>query len=225
MFFNRPLVEFENVGMQYDTNKNPTLQNVTFKIGSGEFYFLTGASGSGKSTILKLIRMALRQSNGTISIDGNNTKYIKQDDIPIYRRKIGVVFQDFNLINHLSVFDNLMMPLRLQNVSEEEARDRIESVSAWIGLKGLDKNIVATLSGGQQQLTAVARAIITQPDLVIADEPTASIDPKAEAKVMHLLTELNSVGMAFLIATHNHTLVERMGRKRLILEDGVVRQY
>ena len=213
------VVRFENVGLRYGLGPE-VLQDVTFELRPGGFYFLLGDSGAGKSSLLKLIYLALKPSRGLISLFGHDIAITPRRQLPELRRRIGVVFQEFRLLNHLSAFDNVALPLRVAGGRESEIQRNVDELLQWVGLKDQIKARPPTLSGGQQQRVAIARAVIARPKLLLADEPTGNVDDRMALRLMHLFEELNKLGTTIVIATHNQSLVNRFGHPRLRLADG-----
>ncbi len=216
---NEPIVKFENVGLRYGLGPE-VLQDVTFSLAPGSFHFLVGASGAGKSSLLKLIYMALKPSRGLISLFGRDIATTSRRDLPSIRRRVGVVFQEFRLLNHLSAFDNVALPLRVAGVRESEIQKHVVELLSWVGLKDHLNARPPTLSGGQQQRVSIARAVIARPQVLLADEPTGNIDDRMGMRLMHLFEELNKLGTTVIIATHNSQMVERMGYPRMHLDEG-----
>ena len=214
-----PIVRFENVGLRYGLGPE-VLQDVNFSLLPGSFHFLIGESGAGKSSLLKLIYLAFKPSRGVISLFGRDIAMTPREDLPALRRKVGVVFQEFRLLNHLSAFDNVALPLRVAGTRENEVRRHVSELLAWVGLKDHMQARPPTLSGGQQQRVSIARAIIGRPRLLLADEPTGNVDDDMGFRLMHLFEELNRLGTSVVIATHNMHLVERLGHRQLRLESG-----
>jgi cell division transport system ATP-binding protein len=196
------------------------LRDVTMRLPAGSFSFLTGASGAGKSTLLKLLYLAERPSRGLITLFGHDLATLKRRKFPPLRRQIGVVFQDFRLVEHLSAFDNVALPLRVAGASEAVTRAQVTELLAWVGLADHLEARPPSLSGGQQQRVAIARAVIARPKLLLADEPTGNVDDRIAIRLMHLFEELNRLGTTVVVATHNEALVGRFGHTRLALEDG-----
>ncbi|MEQ8192908.1 MAG: cell division ATP-binding protein FtsE [Rhodospirillales bacterium] len=215
------VVRFENVGLRYGLGPE-VLQDITFGLESGSFHFLLGASGAGKSSLLRLMYLAMKPSRGLISLFGRDIAVMPRRLLPETRRRIGVVFQDFRLLNHLTAFDNVAMPLRVSGVRESEVQKNVTELLSWVGLKDHINARPPTLSGGQQQRVAIARAVIARPKLLLADEPTGNIDDKMAERLMHLFVQLNKLGTAIVIATHNEALVKRMGYPCLRLEGGML---
>ncbi len=216
---NDSIVRFENVGLRYGLGPE-VLQDITFELPPASFHFLLGPSGAGKSSLLRLMYLALKPSRGLISLFGRDIATTPRDDLPALRRRIGVVFQEFRLLNHLTTFDNVALPLRVAGIRESEIEKHVRELLAWVGLKDHVNARLPTLSGGQQQRVAIARAVITRPQLILADEPTGNVDDRMAMRLMHLFEELNKLGTTLLIATHNETIVRRLGHPRLHLEDG-----
>ncbi|MBV9991093.1 MAG: cell division ATP-binding protein FtsE [Alphaproteobacteria bacterium] len=213
------MVRFENVGMRYGAGPE-VLRDVTFVLEAGSFTFLTGLSGAGKTTLLKLINMTEPPSRGLVTLFGQDLSITKRADFPALRRRIGVVFQDFRLLSHLSAFDNVALPLRLAGRKENEYVQDVEELLSWVGLGDRMQARPATLSGGEQQRIAIARAVVARPDLLIADEPTGNVDPEIGQRLMRLFAELNRLGTTVLIATHDRALIEGMRAREMRLVDG-----
>ena len=215
------MVRFENVGMRYGSGPE-VLRDVSFELTSGSFTFLTGLSGAGKTSLLKLICLAEPPSRGLITLFGEDLATARRSDLPALRRRIGVVFQDFRLLTHLSAYDNVALPLRLAGKRESEYARDVRELMSWVGLGDRMSAKPATLSGGEQQRVAIARAVVARPDLLIADEPTGNVDPKMGAKLIRLFAELNRLGTTVLIATHGRMLVEATRGREIRLVEGRV---
>jgi cell division transport system ATP-binding protein len=198
------------------------LRDVSFELVSGSFTFLTGLSGAGKTTLLKLICLAEPPSRGLITLFGEDLATARRSDLPALRRRIGVVFQDFRLLAHLSAYDNVALPLRLAGKRESEYARDVRELLSWVGLGDRMSARPATLSGGEQQRVAIARAVVARPDLLIADEPTGNVDPEMGAKLIRLFAELNRLGTTVLIATHDRMLVEATRGREIRLVEGRV---
>ncbi len=196
------------------------LKDVSFALAPQSFHFLTGPSGAGKSSLLRLMFMALKPSRGLISLFGKNTSGLSPADIPKIRRRIGVVFQDFRLIDHLSVFENVALPLRVQGMPEKSYRKDVEDLIDWVGLKRHAKSLPPVLSGGEQQRVAIARAVVTKPELIIADEPTGNVDPALAHRLLHLFLELNRSGTTVFIASHDEGLIAQARKPVFRLAEG-----
>ena len=215
------MVRFENVGMRYGTGPE-VLRDVSFSLEPGSFTFLTGLSGAGKTTLLKLIYVAEPPSRGLITLFGAELATAKRRDLPGLRRRIGVVFQDFRLLNHLSAFDNVALPLRLAGKKESEFSHDVRELLSWVGLGDRMEARPATLSGGEQQRVAIARAVANAPRILLADEPTGNLDLHTADHVFGALDQLvRASGLATIIATHNMELAARMDR-RVTIKDGLV---
>lgn len=212
-------VRFDAVGMRYGRGPE-VLSDITFQLPSGSFHFLTGPSGAGKSSLLRLIYLAERQSRGLISLFGRDSALLSREGLPALRRRIGVVFQDFRLLNHLTVFDNVALPLRVAGQSRSAYADDVADLLAWVGLGDRVDAHPATLSGGEHQRAAIARAVISKPDLLIADEPTGNVDPAMARRLLRLLVELNRLGTTVLLATHDLALVRSLEAPVLELAGG-----
>jgi cell division transport system ATP-binding protein len=214
-----PVVRFENVGMRYGMGPE-VLCDVSFALPAGSFHFLTGASGAGKSSLLKLMYLAQRPSRGLITLFGRDIATTSRRELPALRRRIGVVFQDFRLIDHLSALDNVALPLRVAGAKDEQVREHVAELLAWVGLADHVDATPPVLSGGQQQRVAIARAVINRPALLLADEPTGNVDNDLAVRLLYLFDELNKLGTTVVIATHNESLVKRFDHEILHLEGG-----
>lgn len=213
------MIRFENVGMRYGPGPE-VLRDVTFQLESGTFTFLTGPSGAGKSTLLKLLYLAEPPSRGLITLFGTDLATARRSVFPTLRRRIGVVFQDFRLLDHLSAFDNVALPLRLAGRKPADYTHDVEELLGWVGLGDRMNAKPPTLSGGEQQRVAIARAVVGQPDLLLADEPTGNVDPEIAQRLIRLFGELNRLGTTVLIATHDRGLIERARSREMRLVDG-----
>ncbi|MBD5397955.1 cell division ATP-binding protein FtsE [bacterium] len=216
---NKTIISLQNVGLRYGTNAE-VLKDINLEIASGEFYFLTGASGAGKTSLLNLIHLANRPSRGKIKIFGKDIDYIKQKDMANIRRKIGIVFQDYRLLDHLSVLDNIALPLRIIGKTEKYIHTHVPELIEWVGLKKFINEKPPFLSGGQQQRVAIARAVINNPNILIADEPTGNVDEEMAKKLLFLFLELNKMGTTIIIATHSKNLIKQFKFPVLHLENG-----
>jgi len=213
------MVRFENVGMRYGSGPE-VLRDVTFFLEGGSFTFLTGLSGAGKTTLLKLIYLAEPPSRGLVTLFGRDLATATRSALPGLRRRIGVVFQDFRLLDHLSAFDNVALPLRLAGKRVADYAHDVEELLSWVGLGDRMNAPPPTLSGGEQQRVAIARAVVARPDLLIADEPTGNVDPEMGARLIRLFAELNRLGTTVLIATHDRALIEATRAREMRLVDG-----
>ena len=213
------MIKFDNVSKRYPGG-HEALANVSFHIQPGEMAFLTGHSGAGKSSLLKLIALIERASRGQVFVDGQNLARLKNRHIPQLRRKIGVVFQNHNLLFDRTVFDNVALPLIIAGYHQSEVGRRVRAALDKVGLLNKDKAYPVTLSGGEQQRVGIARAVVNRPPLLLADEPTGNLDPELSREIMGLFEEFNRVGVSVLIATHDHDLISRMDHRLLTLKQG-----
>lgn len=213
------VVRFQNVGMRYGLGPE-ILHDVSFMLEPGSFHFLTGRSGAGKSSLLKLLYLAHRPSRGLVTMFDHDILTTPRRELPALRRKIGVVFQSFRLLNHLTVMDNVALPLRIAGDREREIRENVTELLDWAGLKDFLDAYPETLSGGQKQRVAIARAVVNRPRLLLADEPTGNVDEAIAMRLLYLFEELNRLGTTVIIATHNEALVARFRHAQLHLEDG-----
>jgi len=203
-------VKFDNVGLRYGTDPE-VLSNLSFTLYSGSFYFLTGASGAGKTSLLKMLYLAQPPSRGAIRMFGQDVVTMPQDRLPQLRRRLGVVFQNFRLVPHLTAFDNVALPLRLAGTEESKVVKAVGDMLDWVGLSHRTHAVPATLSGGEQQRVAIARAVIARPKLLIADEPTGNVDPDMALKLLRLFEALNTrVGTTVVVATHDVQLLKKV---------------
>jgi len=216
------IVEFDRVGLRYGTGAE-VLRDLEFRLSEGGFYFLTGPSGAGKTSLLKLLYLAQRPTRGRMSLFGDELDHAPREALPIYRRRIGVVFQDFRLIRHLSAFDNVALPLRIAGHGEQEVEGPVREMLAWVGLADRASARPPTLSGGEQQRVAIARAVIARPEIIIADEPTGNVDAAMAERILHLLTAMNRLGTTVIVATHDLSLIAATPGAQLIrLENGLL---
>ena len=203
------IVQFDNVGLRYGTGRE-VLSNISFTLFSGRFYFLTGASGAGKTSLLKLLYLAQRPSRGGMRMFGTDVITMPRDQLPKFRRRMGVVFQDFRLVDHLSAFDNIALPLRVSGVRESDLEGPVNDMLEWVGLGHRADARPATLSGGEQQRVAIARAVIARPEILVADEPTGNVDPEMALKLIRLFEALNRLGTTVVVATHDVQLIRKV---------------
>ena len=215
------MIEFTDVVKTYEQGNN-ALNGVTMQIEDGEFCFLVGPSGSGKSTIIKLITGELKPTSGTVHVNGYSLERIRKREIPYLRRTVGVVFQDFRLINKMTVYENVAFAMRVIGAREREIRERVPYVLDLVGLSDKEKRHPSELSGGEQQRLAIARALVNNPSMIIADEPTGNLDPARAYEIMALLQEINNLGTTMLVVTHAQNLVESFNKRVISIDDGVI---
>jgi cell division transport system ATP-binding protein len=213
------MIALENVGLRYG-NGPEILRDLTFTIPPRSFQFLTGPSGAGKTSLMRLLSLSLRPSRGYMSLFGTDVSLVRRGDVPSIRRRIGVVFQDFRLLDHLSTFDNVALPLRIQGRETHTFRADVLELLKWVGLSERRHAFPPVLSGGEKQRAAIARALITQPEVLLADEPTGNVDPPMAKRLVRLFLELNKIGTAVVIATHDVGLMDQVDARRLILFEG-----
>lgn len=214
------IVQFENVGLRYGPGPE-ALADLSFTLFSGQFYFLTGPSGAGKSSLLRLLYLAQQPSRGMIRLFDTDLVTLNQNRLPGFRRRIGVVFQDFRLVPHLSAFDNIALPLRIAGMRDAELTNPVREILDWVGLDARADSLPTTLSGGEQQRVAIARAVITRPDILVADEPTGNVDPEMAVRLLRLFEALNRLGTTIVVATHDIHLMTRIKRAQMMrLENG-----
>jgi cell division transport system ATP-binding protein len=216
------MMRLDAVGLRY-ANGPEILKDVTFRLDPGAFCFLTGASGAGKTSLMKLLFMALKPTRGLITIFGKDVATLQRTELPALRRRIGVVFQDFMLLDHLSAFDNVALPLRVAGKNPASYRRDVLDLLSWVGLKDHAHALPPVLSGGEKQRVAIARAIIGKPEFLLADEPTGNVDPDLAKRLLHLFLELNRLGTTVMIATHDQSLITEAGAPVLHLERGELR--
>jgi cell division transport system ATP-binding protein len=214
-----PLVRFEGVGLRYGRTPE-VIKDATFALEPGSFTFLTGPSGAGKTSLLKLIYLALKPTRGLITAFGDDVTALSRAQTPFVRRRIGVVFQEFRLLDHLTAFDNAALPLRLRDVRPKVYRKDVTELMRWVGLGERMHAMPPTLSGGEKQRLAIARAVVGKPDLLLADEPTGNVDQDMAMRILKLFVELNRLGTTVLIATHDMDLVRSTGAPVLHLSGG-----
>ena len=215
------MIEFVDVVKSY-TAGNVALQGVSMQIEDGEFVFLVGPSGSGKSTILKLITGELKPTSGSVHVNGYSLERIRRREVPYLRRTVGVVFQDFRLIDSKTVYDNVAFAMRVIGAREREIRERVPYVLELVGLDTKSRRHPSELSGGEQQRLAIARALVNNPSTIIADEPTGNLDPARSLEIMTLLQEINNLGTTVLVVTHEMNLVEQFAKRVISIDDGLV---
>jgi cell division transport system ATP-binding protein len=218
------VIRFENVGLRYGVGPE-VLRDLSFEIGPKTFQFLTGPSGAGKTSLIRLFFLALKPTRGLISIFGREVSGLTKSELPALRRRIGVVFQDFRLLDHLTTFENVALPFRVQGREEPSYRADVVDLLRWVGLGERMHAYPPILSGGEKQRAAIARALITKPEILLADEPTGNVDPPLAKRLMRLFIELNKLGTSVVIATHDINLMNQFEARRLVLEDGRLTIY
>jgi len=213
------MLRLEHVSKRYP-DAGEALSDVSFHLQRGEMAFLTGRSGAGKSTLFKVIAMMEQASRGHVTLDGQNITRVNDRKVPYLRRHMGLIFQDYKLLNDRTVFDNVALPLIVSGVSPQEISRRVRAALDKVSLLGKERKYPLALSGGEQQRVGIARAIVNKPKLILADEPTGNLDPDLSAEIMHMFEQFTQVGVTLLIATHDIELVERLGHRVLTLDKG-----
>jgi cell division transport system ATP-binding protein len=215
----QPLIHFENVGLRYGMGPE-VLRDLSFDIPKKSFQFLTGPSGAGKTTLMRLLFMSLKPTRGLIRMFDRDISVIPGDELPLLRRRIGIVFQDFRLLDHMTTYENVALPLRVRGKDEGSYRSDVIELLKWVGLGERINVLPPVLSGGEKQRVAIARALIDQPEVLLADEPTGNVDPPMAQRLLNLFIELNRLGTAVVIATHDLSLMDRVDARRMILSQG-----
>lgn len=218
------MIRFQNVGMRYGMGSE-VLRDISFDIPPKSFQFLSGPSGAGKTTLLRLLFLTLKPTRGLITYFGRDRSRIARADLPTIRRRVGVVFQDFRLLDHMTVFDNVALPLRVRGREEASYRTDVVELLKWVGLGDRMQSYPPILSGGEKQRVAIARALIEQPQILLADEPTGNVDPPLARRLLRLFIEMNRLGTAVVIATHDLALMDQVDARRMILADGTMKIY
>jgi cell division transport system ATP-binding protein len=213
------ILRLEDVSMGYISGQD-VLKDITLSINRGGFYFLSGASGAGKSSLLNIFALALKPTKGKVVLFDKDTTGLMRNDLPPLRRRIGTVFQDYRLIDHLSVEENIGLPLKIAGESKKQVADKVASLLAWVGLSAFSKTRPDILSGGQKQRVAIARAVVTSPDILLADEPSGNLDPKLRLKFMYLFETLHKGGTTIVFATHDEELISKFPHPVMRLRDG-----
>ncbi|MCH7805641.1 MAG: cell division ATP-binding protein FtsE [Proteobacteria bacterium] len=213
------MIRFENVGMRYGSEEE-ILTDINFELEAGSFHFLTGPSGAGKSSLLKLLSLSHRHSRGRLTCFEKDISEAQRSGLIKLRRRIGIVFQEFRLLDHLTALENVALPLHIMGVKRKEVQSNAEEILEWVGLGHKTSALPPTLSGGEKQRVAIARAVVTKPQLLLADEPTGNVDPDMAERIMKLFVELNKMGTTLLIATHDPQLVARYHVPILKLHEG-----
>jgi cell division transport system ATP-binding protein len=215
------LVRFENVGLRYGVGPE-VLRDLSFGIEPHSFQFLTGPSGAGKTSLLKLLFLSLRATRGIVTVFDHDTSRLSKDELSVLRRRIGIVFQDFRLLDHLTTYENVALPLRVLGKDEASYRSEVIDLLEWVGLGERIDAYPPILSGGEKQRAAIARAVIVRPEMLLADEPTGNVDPPLAKRLLRLFVELNRTGTAVLIATHDLSLLEQVEARQLIIRQGTL---
>jgi cell division transport system ATP-binding protein len=218
------VIRLENVGLRYGMGPE-ILRDISFHLAPGGFHFLTGPSGAGKTSLLRLLFLALRPTRGLITLFGEDISTVSPAKLPYLRRRIGVVFQDFRLLDHLTTFENVALPLKVRGQSEEHYRADVVELLRWVGLGERIHVRPPVLSGGEKQRAAIARAVIGAPEILLADEPTGNVDPQLARRLLRLFVELHKLGTSVLLATHDVTLMDQIDAPRLVLDQGEVEFY
>mgnify|MGYP000900428458 FL=1 len=218
------MVRFENVGLRYGVGPE-VLRDLTFSIDPHSFQFLTGPSGAGKTSLLRLLFLSLRPTRGLITLFDQDVATVDKDLLAVLRRRIGVVFQDFRLLDHLTTYENVALPLRVLGREEGSYRPEVEELLHWVGLGERMAALPPVLSGGEKQRAAIARAVIARPQLLLADEPTGNVDPNLAKRLLRLFVELNKSGTSIVIATHDIGLMDQFNARRLVIHEGRVHVY
>ncbi len=214
------MIEFSDVGLRYG-NGPEILRDLTFSVEPGSFHFLTGPSGAGKTSLLRLLLLSLKPSRGRVTMFGEDVSDLSQDRLLQMRRHIGIVFQEFRLLDHLTTFENVALPLRVLGQPESEYRPNVTELLEWVGLGERMNALPSLLSGGEKQRAAIARAVIARPKILLADEPTGNVDPDLSSRLVHLFAELNrTLGMTIILATHELPLLDKFNYPRMLLSKG-----
>lgn len=215
------MIEFKDVSKVY-SNGTSALKDINLHVKKGEFVFIVGSSGAGKSTFLKLIMHEEVPSEGSIFIDGINITNVTKKEVPYIRRKMGIVFQDFRLIDKMNVFDNVAFAMRVTGASEKDVKSRVPYILGLVGLQDKSIRRPAELSGGEQQRVSLARALVNNPSIIVADEPTGNVDPEMSFEIVELLTEINKRGTTILMVTHEHELVHKFEKRVIEIHSGKI---
>jgi cell division transport system ATP-binding protein len=218
------VVRFENVGLRYGPGPE-VLRDLTFRLDPHSFQFLTGPSGAGKTSLLRLLFLALRPTRGLITLFGHDIATLSKDSLATLRRRIGIVFQDFRLLDHMTTYENVALPLRVIGMEEDSYRKEVMELLDWVGLGERMWALPPVLSGGEKQRAAIARAVIARPQLLLADEPTGNVDPNLAQRLLRLFVQLNKTGTAVVIATHDIALMDQYDAPRLVLHEGRLHVY
>jgi cell division transport system ATP-binding protein len=218
------VVRFENVGLRYGIGPE-VLRDLSFEIAPHSFQFLTGPSGAGKTSLLRLMFLSMKPTRGLITMFDQDIATLSKDALSLLRRSIGIVFQDFRLLEHMTTYENVALPLRVIGMREDGYRDEVMELLHWVGLGERIDALPPVLSGGEKQRAAIARAVIARPQLLLADEPTGNVDPTLAQRLLRLFIELNKSGTSVVIATHDIALMDEYNARRLVLHDGRLHVY
>jgi cell division transport system ATP-binding protein len=218
------VVRFENVGLRYGLGPE-VLRDLSFRIEPHSFQFLTGPSGAGKTSLLRLLFLTLRPTRGLVTLFGHDVATLSKDSLATLRRRIGIVFQDFRLLDHMTTYENVALPFRVAGRHEDSFRDEVIELLRWVGLGERMSALPPVLSGGEKQRAAIARAVIARPQLLLADEPTGNVDPNLAQRLLRLFIELNKSGTSVVIATHDIALMDQYDARRLVLHEGRLHTY
>ena len=218
------MIRFEHVGLRYGVGPE-VLSDINFTLEPGSFHFLSGPSGAGKTSLMRLMYLGLKPTRGLITMFDQNINGMERRQLGALRQRIGVVFQEFRLLPHLSAFDNVALPLRITGHSEKEIYNNVNELLEWVGLSDYKKSLPQTLSGGQQQRVAIARAVIARPKLLLADEPTGNLDDAISLRLMNLFEQLNRMGTTIVIATHSQAIMDEFAHPRLLISQGQLNVY
>jgi cell division transport system ATP-binding protein len=218
------VVRFENVGLRYGLGAE-VLRDLSFRIDPHSFQFLTGPSGAGKTSLLRLLYLSLKPTRGLITLFGHDVATLSPDALATLRRRVGIVFQDFRLLDHISTYENVALPLRVLGRDEASYRNEVMELLSWVGLGERLWALPPVLSGGEKQRAAIARAVIARPQLLLADEPTGNVDPVLARRLLRLFVELNKSGTSVVIATHDIALMDLLDARRLVLHEGRMHVY
>jgi cell division transport system ATP-binding protein len=218
------VVRFENVGLRYGPGPE-VLRDLTFRIEPHSFQFLTGPSGAGKTSLLRMLFLSMRPTRGLITLFDHDIATLSKDGLATLRRRIGIVFQDFRLLDHMTTYENVSLPLRVLGKDEDSYRSEVVELLQWVGLGERMSALPPVLSGGEKQRAAIARAVIARPQLLLADEPTGNVDPNLGQRLLRLFVELNKSGTSIVIATHDIALMDEYDARRLVLHEGRLHVY
>ena len=218
------MIRFENVGLRYGLGSE-VLRDLTFEISPHSFQFLTGPSGAGKTSLLRLLFLSIRPTRGLINLFGHDIASLEKDELSALRRRIGIVFQDFRLLDHMTTYENVALPLRILGKKETSYRKEVMELLQWVGLGERMWALPPVLSGGEKQRAAIARAVIARPEILLADEPTGNVDPSLAQRLLRLFVELHKTGTSIVVATHDIALMDQFDARRLVIHDGRLHVY